>query len=157
MPKISLNIEILKNQYLWEILMGTNKKQKKKKKYPYYATPWFFFGILILGWMTPVTKHWKYLFYGESTTANRILVRQDNGEIVARYIFESEHYTYLSEFSRLMTGPLPKKKTIYFMADNPKENLVFFWDLAYEGANLFFPLALQIGMIAFFVSVRFKD
>lgn len=63
------------------------------------------------------------------------------------------------KYMRVKTVDIPvQERTIevYFNPQHPESNFYPDTDFMYSDANLFFPVALQIGMIAFFIAVRYK-
>lgn len=136
------------------------KKKGKNKKRPYYAKWWFFISILTLGWLTPITKHWKVFIYSENTTGFAMRMPSKYGALVWRYIYVVNSYQYVSDYDggyvRSHQPEVPEK-TIYYNRKKPSEHFAFMPTKLYEDDNLFFPVGLQIFMGVFFLMIRLKD
>ena len=131
----------------------------KKTNYPYYAKWWFFIGILMLSWITPITSHWRTYFFGEQTEAFLARAYDDNtGRIVRKYVFKHNGYPYFSEYMEVVKSvSMPVKVVLYFEKDDPNSNFVGVLDFFYYGNRLIFPVLFQMLMIAFFFLVRTKE
>ena len=134
------------------------KMYSKKINYPYYATWWFFIGILFLVWITPVTSNWQLYFFGEKIKGKLVNTHRGTGQIVRKYAFIYNGYPYLSEYEdggHSSTWPL--LVDMYFSLENPRNNFISEIDFMYFGKSLIFPVVFQMMMVAFFSLVRTKE
>lgn len=131
---------------------------KKKTKYPYYATWWFFVGIIVLTWLTPITSNWELYFFGEEVIGKLVNVRNDEGRIVRKYAFIHKGYPCFSEYEdnrHSVTLPLIVK--MYIEKDDPNTNFIAGLSFMYFGKRLIFPVLFQMLMVAFYFLVRTKE
>lgn len=142
----------LKNQYLWVVMKVV------KNKRPYYAQWWFFIGLLTLGWITPITKHWELYLFGERATAYPIKVMSQYNYFTYKFVYtvNGVHYTVDHELD-IGETPDPEGITIIYNTNDPSTNLSFQLKEMYTNENLFFPVGFQIAFGVFFLSIRFKD
>jgi hypothetical protein len=131
----------------------------RNTNYPYYAQWWFFVGVLLLSWMTPVTSHWKTYFFGEQTEALLARTYDDStGRSVRKYVFKHQGYPYFSEYKEVInSATMPVRVSLYFNKDYPSINFVAELDFLYYGKRLIFPVLFQMLMVAFFFLVRTKE
>lgn len=164
----------------------------KKKKYPYYAKWQFFFLIIGLGWITPITKHWDKFLLWDTETAYPIRMNAQFGAMNWFYVYKKNgrdytvnydggaayYVTYeydiptdydydgskgrnvdVSQFKKMVYHQKePPSSTLKVYVDPTDDSASFYMDLEtmYDNENLFFPVALQIGMVAFFMAIRYK-
>lgn len=149
---IAITTSNIKNRYLYL------KMKVVKKDRPYYAKWWFFIGLLTLGWLTPITKHWQLFLFGETTTAFPIkkLNQYQYYQYYHIYVVDGNAYNAYYE-NELGKTPDDKGITILYNPDNPSENLSFQFSLMYSDEHLFFPVGFQIAFGVFFLMIRFKD
>lgn len=129
-----------------------------KNNRPYYAKWWFFFSLITLGWITPITKHWDLFLFGDSakaiplTTYSRSLLR------FHQFAFRVNGYYYVSSYS-LEQGRNERKDsiTIFYDKNNPDDYITFDFKKMYSNQHLFFPVGLQIGLGVFFLLIKFKE
>lgn len=141
-----------KNRYIWRLM------KVLKNKRPYYAQWWFFISLLILGWATPVTKHWELFYFGKTTTGYPIKIFYNTLIPKWRYVFPVNGKQYYCHFKDEPHQMNQKREDIivYYDKENPKKNVSFEINNLYQDNHLFFPVAFQIGLLAFFISVRVK-
>ncbi|MBL56231.1 MAG: hypothetical protein CMP61_03490 [Flavobacteriales bacterium] len=129
-----------------------------KKDRPYYAKWWFFISLLILGWLTPITKHWRVILFGENTFAYPFKVLNKYNYYSDAYIYSVNGKQYTARFeTEYGRKDLPDKINVLYDPDDPKENITTQIEILYTDENLFFPVGLQIGLGVFFLALRFKD
>ena len=148
----TITLSKIKNRYIYPLMKVV------KNKRPYYAQWWFFISLLTLGWLTPITKHWKLYFWGETTTAYSVLqLNQFNFyEYYFLYSVDGSNYYVDYDFD-LGEKPNPKGIKIIYDPNDPSNCLAFQLSKMYSDENLFFPLGFQIAFGVFFLSIRFKD
>lgn len=129
-----------------------------KNKRPYYAQWWFFFSLLFLGWITPITKHWELYLFGDRATAYPIKVMTKYNYFSYRFVYtvNGHHYSVDHELE-IGEIPDPEGLTIIYNPDDPAQNLSFQLKAMYADEHLFFPVGFQIAFGVFFLSIRFKD
>lgn len=136
------------------------KKKGKNKKRPYYAKWWFFLGILTLGWLTPITKYWEIFFFGKETTAYALRMPTSFGVLSWQYIYIVNGRQYIANYDGgfvLSKFPEVNNIDVLYNIDRPDENFVFQLSSLYKDEHLFFPVALQIFMGVFFLSLRLRN
>ena len=125
---------------------------------PFYAKWWFFLGLIILGWLTPITKNWYLFLFGESTIALPINIYGKSTIRFYAFIYTLNGYRYVSSDAFNLRGEIPEKSIkIYYHKKYPNNNITFNLNRMYSGQNLFFPLGLQIALGVFFLLVRFNE
>ena len=148
----AITLSKIKNRYIYPLMKVV------KNKRPYYARWWYFISLLILGWSTPITKHWDLFLFGKKTIAYPI-----------KYVnsFHGFSYTFLySVNGRQYTVPIelepyeipdPEGVSIIYNPNNPADYLSWQFEELYSDENLFFPVGFQIAFGVFFLMIRFKD
>jgi len=130
----------------------------KKTNYPYYATWWFFIGLLFLGWMTPITSNWELYLSGKKVKGKLVNIRNENGRVLRKYAFIYKGHPYFSEFEEGNHGyTLPLIVDLYLNSEDPSNNFISETDFMYVGNGLIFPVILQMLMVPFFIMVRAKE
>lgn len=142
----------IKKKYLYKVIKVAKKNQ------PYYAKWWFFISLLILGWLTPITKHWKLFAFGKTTTAYPIKILNKYNFISDVYVYSYQGMQFKARYEiELGDKPDPKGIRVVLDTENPSNNITSQISSLYTDENLFFPVGLQIGLGVFFLALRFKD
>jgi hypothetical protein len=145
------NINI-KKRYIYKVI------KVAKNNHPYYAKWWFFISLLTLGWLTPVTKHWRLFAFGTTTTAYPISILNKYNFLSDVYVYSYKGMQFIAKHEiELGEKPDPKGILVVFDTENPSHNITAQIKSLYTDENLFFPVGLQIGLGVFFLALRFKN
>mgnify|MGYP001267958407 FL=1 len=129
----------------------------RKNIRPFYAKWWFFIGLVILGWLTPITKNWYIFFFGESTIACPVYNYGKSNLRFYNFVFTLNGEIFVKSNALSMRNALPKKSVrIYYEKNLPENYLIPNLNNMYTKQNLFFPLILQIGLGVFFLKARLE-